>query len=206
LLLRLKQLGAAEQYEKVLERIPDDEAATIGLAACRIQEGRPTDAIPLLDRVLEQIPTSATAWLLRGKIARQQDQLENAERCLRESVRLAPNDPEALYQLSQVVRSLNREAEADQLSHQADQLRKDYARLDELNRLILSKPDNPRLRHEAGVIALRLGRGDEGLHWLHSLLRLKGDHHETHAVLADWYSQKGEQAPANYHRSLAEAP
>lgn len=204
LLLRQKQAGpAAEQYEHILERTPDDRVAPLGLAACRIQEGRAGEAIALLDRILEQTPASSRALFLRGKVAREQGHLHGAERWMREAVRLDPNDPEALYQLAQVLRALNQEEEAVHFSGQADQKRIDILRLDDLNRRIVARPDDPRLRHEAGVIALGLGRSEEGLRLLHSVLRLKGSHPDTHAVLADWYHGKGDRERAAYHRSLA---
>lgn len=205
LLLRQRQASAAtEHFEAVLRQSPDDIPAQIGLAACWIEQGKAGQAIPVLDHLLELAPASAQALFLRGKAALEQDQPAQAEHWLREAVRLAPDDPEALYQLSQAVRAQQREAEAAQLTRQLEQLRKDQLRLDELLRAIARKADDPKPRHEAGVIALRIGRTEDGLRWLNSLLLLKGDHRETHAVLAEYYLRKGDQERAAYHRQLAE--
>jgi tetratricopeptide (TPR) repeat protein len=207
LLFRQRQpRAAAEQYEVVLARVPDDLDAQIGLAACRIEQGRAAEAITLLDGVLEQGPGSAQAVFLRGKAAVQVNQPASAERWLREATRLAPSDPEALYQLSLALRAQRKEEEAKQVSLRAERLRKDYQRLEELTRMIARQPSDPQPRHEAGVIALRLGRTDEGLRFLHSLLPLDGDHRRTQAVLADHYQQKGNLERAEYHRRLAETP
>jgi tetratricopeptide (TPR) repeat protein len=207
LLLRQRQPSpAAQQYETILERTPDDSPVQVALAACRVEQGRAAEAIDLLDHVLEQSPEFPPALFLRGKVALQQDQPASAERWLRQATRLLPNDPEALYQLAQALRALRKEEEASRVRRRLDQLRKDYLRLDELTRLVARRSDDPQLRHEAGVVALRLGRSEEGLRWLLSLLRLKGDHRRTHALLADCYRQKGDSERAEYHRRLAEAP
>lgn len=207
LLLRQRQPGAAaEQFESVLARAPDDLAAGVGLAACRIEQGRAALAVPLLDRILEQHPDDARALLLRGRAALHQDQPTRAQRWLREAARQAPWDPEALYQLAQVLRGPGQEEEAAALLRRAARLRKGYVRLDELTRLVARKPDDPRLRHEAGVLALELGQTQEGLRWLQGLLALPGDHRDTHAALAEYYRKKGDPERAEQHRLLAEGP
>jgi len=207
LLLRKKQAeDATEHFESILTRTPDDVTAQVGLAACRIGQGHAPEAIPLLDHALAQNPKSEQALMLRGKAALEQDQPEKAERWLREAVGLAPYHSEAVYQLAQALRALNKDEEAARLNKRLEQLRKDNERLEELERMIVRQPDDPRARHEAGVLALRMGRSEEGLRMLHSLLRLKGEHRDTHAVLADYYRQKDDVQRAEYHRSLAEGP
>ena len=207
LLLRERQpVTAVEQFEAVLARAPDDLPAQINLAACRIEQGRVDEAVPLLDRALTRAPADRLAVFLRGKAALEQDQPAKAEGWLREAVRLVPHDPEALYQLSQALRALHKEEEAGAAALQADQLRTDFAHLDELIRAMARKPDDPKPRHEAGVLALRLGRTAEGLRWLHSVLGLKGDHRDTHAALADHYRQIGDPERSEYHRRLARTP
>jgi tetratricopeptide (TPR) repeat protein len=207
LLLRQNKPGAAaEQYQDVLGRAPDEAAARLGLAACRIEEGRADEAVPLLDAILEQTPTSPRALFLRGKTALHQDQLTAAEHWLREAMSVAPHDPEVLHELSETLRARGKDEEASDLTRRAELLRKDYLRLDELNRTIARNPDDPAPRHEAGVLALRLGRTEEGLAWLQSALRLKGDHRGTHAVLRDQYREQGDLKRAEYHNTLAQAP
>jgi Flp pilus assembly protein TadD len=207
LLLRQRQpAAAAEQYEAVLARTPDDADARTGLAACRIDEGRAGEAAILLDRALEHDPSSARALFLRGKVALQQDDPARAVSWLREAVRLSPHDAEALYQLAQALRGVGDETEATRLTGQADQLRADFTRLDELVRQAARKPEDPAPRHEAGILALRMGRTAEGLRWLTGALTLKGDHRATHAALAGYYEKAGDRERAEYHRRLAGTP
>ncbi len=60
--------------------------------------------------------------------------------------------------------------------------------------------------HEAGVIALRIGRTQQGVNLLNDALRRKGDHRPTHAALADHYHRAGDVGRAQYHQNLADNP
>ncbi len=206
LLIRRQPAGAAEQYQYVFDRWPDDTEALCGLAAFRIEQGQPADAVPLLDRALAAEPTSAQGLFLRGKAALELDDRAGAERWLRQAVRSAPDDTEALYLLVQCLRGQGRESEARTLAARLEELRKDMRRLGELTRAVARQPDDIRLRCEAGVLALRVGRPDDGLRRLEGALRLKGDHRPVHAALADYYLQHGDPARAEAHRRQAEIP
>ena len=204
LLLRQRQpAAAAEQFDVVLTRDSNHLDAVLGLATCRIEEGRPGEAAMLLDRVLDHDPALARALFLRGKTAMQLEAPAQAVGWFREAVRVAPSDPEAVYQLAQAYRAVGAEAEATAATRRADQLHADVKKLDDLIRQIARAPDDAHARHEAGVLALRLGRIADGLRWLNGLLVLKGDHRATHAVLADHYRQTGDRERAEHHQRLA---
>jgi tetratricopeptide (TPR) repeat protein len=206
LLARGRQPAAAvEQFEYLLERSPDDEEALLGLASCRIEQGRPEDALPLLDRVLSSNRDQARGLFLRGKAALQQRDAAGAERWLARAVKQAPDDPEALHQLTLALRAQGKQAEAAKLTHGLTALRQDLDRLNSLTRAVARAPDDARLRHDAGVIALRIGRLDEGVRWLQSALRARGDHRPTHAALAEHFGRRGDPR-AESHRRLAQTP
>jgi tetratricopeptide (TPR) repeat protein len=196
---------AAEHFEHLLGRSPDDREALCGLAACHIEQGRPDEAVPLIERVLADKPGLARALFLRGKAALEQRDRAAAESWLARAVEAAPDDPEALHQLTVALRARNKDAEADRLAPRLEALRKDLARLSELTKTIARKPDEAAPRHEAGVIALRLGRPDEGVRWLEGALHARGDHRPIHAALAEHF--RGRDDPrADYHRRQAQTP
>jgi tetratricopeptide (TPR) repeat protein len=206
-LLGQRQPGdAAEQYESLLHRSPDDAEALLGLAGCRIEQGRAAEAVPLLDRVLAGIPSSAAGLFLRGKAALELDDRGGAEGWLRRAVESAPDDAQALHLLVQCLRAQGRDGEAAPLAERLEELRKDLRRLNELVREVARQPDDVRPRHEAGVLALKVGRPEEGVRWLQGALRVKGDHRPVHAALADYYLQHGDPARAEAHRRRAETP
>jgi tetratricopeptide (TPR) repeat protein len=195
---------AAEHFEHLLERSPDDDEALLGLAACRIEQGRPEDAVPLLERVLATDLVPVRGLFLRGKAALEQHD-PAAERWLARAVRQAPDDPEALYQFTLALRAQGKHAEADRLAPRLEALRQDLARLSVLIRAVARNPEDIQPRHEAGVVALRLGRTDEGVRWLQGALRARGDPRPTHAALAELFRRQGDPR-AELHRRLAETP
>jgi tetratricopeptide (TPR) repeat protein len=206
LFVRARQPGAAvEHFQYLLDRSPDDHEALLGLAACRIEQGESEEAVPLLERVLANEPTPARGLFLRGKAALELRDAAGAQHWLAQAVRQAPDDPEALHQLILTLRTQGEDAEADQLAPRLEALRQDLARLNELTRTIARNPDDARPRYEAGVVALRLGRTDEGVRWLESALRARGDHRPAHAALAEHFRRLGDSR-AEFHRRLSETP
>ena len=192
--------------QDLLDRSPDDLEALLGLASCQIEQGQAAAAVPLLERVLAADPSSPAGVYLRGKAAFDLDDRTGAEGWLRQATRLAPDDPQALHLLVQCLRAQGREAQAGPLSRQLEGLRKDQRRLDELIRLVARQPDDISTRYEAGVLALKVGRSEEGVRWLLGALRVKGDHRPVHAALADYYLHHGDPARAETHRRQAEIP
>jgi tetratricopeptide (TPR) repeat protein len=206
-LVQQRQSGAAEeQYRRLLSGSPDDEEALTGLAGCRIEQGQTGDAVPLLDRALAARPSSPRGLLLRGKAALEQRELAAAETWLRAAVRAAPDDTEALHLLVRCLQAQDKEAEAAALAGQLEALRQDRQQFNDLIRAIVQQPDDAKPRHEAGVLAVKHGRDEEGVRLLESALLAKGDRRPTHAALADYYLRRGDPARAETHRRLAEAP
>jgi tetratricopeptide (TPR) repeat protein len=199
--------AAIEHFEHLLARSPDDPEVLLGLAGCRIEQGRSEEAVALLERVLANNsgPLLAQARFLRGKAALQQNEAAAAERWLTQAVRQAPDEPEALHQLTLALRLRGKHAEADRLVPRLDVLRQNITRLTELTALIARDPNNARPRHEAGVLSLRLGRSDEGVRWLQSALQAQGDHRPTHTALAEHFHRLGDPR-AELHRRQAENP
>jgi Tfp pilus assembly protein PilF len=201
-----KAAAAIPHYEWVLARLPDDAEALLGLAQCRLEEGRVAEAESLIERVLNRDPTSNLAVSLRGRAAMQRNDPASAEPALRQAVRAEPGDAEALHLLVLCLRAQRKDGEADELGRQLDSLRKDLRRLTELMRMIGPALTDAAPCHEAGVIALRIGRTQQGLNLLHDALRRKGDHRATHTVLAAHYRQTGRLELAQMHQNLAEKP
>lgn len=198
--------AAAAHYECVLARTPDDAEVLLGLAQCRIEEGRAGDAVPLLERVLSREPASNLAVSLRGRAALEGGDPAGAERWLRQAVVAEPGDAESLHLLILCLRAQRKDAEADQLAQRLETLQKDLRRLTELLRTIGPGLADAGPCHEAGVIALRIGRAQQGVNLLQDALRRKGDHRPTHAALAAHYRRSGKPELAQAHQNLAEQP
>jgi tetratricopeptide (TPR) repeat protein len=198
--------AAVPHYEWALERNPDDTEALLGLAQCRIDQGRPRDAIPLVDRVLNGDPSLSLALSLRGQAAMELNDPVSAERWLRQVVKAEPANAESLHRLVLCLRAQKKDAEAAQLGQQLESLQKDLRRLMELRRVIGTPRATVETYHEAGVISLRVGQTEQGLTLLHDALRLKGNHRATHAALAEYYRKVGKSQLAQAHQTLADTP
>src|SRR5205823_13481724 len=99
-----------------------------------------------------------------------------------------------------------KDEEANRLARRLEALQQDLRRLTELLRAIVPELADAGPCHEAGVIALRLGRTQQGLNLLQDALRRPGDHRPTHAALAAHYRQAGHPDLAEVHRRLAGQP
>ncbi|MFM7152406.1 MAG: tetratricopeptide repeat protein [Gemmataceae bacterium] len=198
-------LEAVGYYERLLARDPDDSDALFGLASCRLELGQPQEALVYLDRALRLVPDHPRGAYLRGKISLDQRDPAGAEKWLREAIRINPDDAEALYQLTLALRSQGKREEAESLGLRLESLRKDIARLNEVIRSIVAEPEKMSHRLEAGDLAFRLGRDEEGVRWLQSALQISGDHRPVHLALANHYQRKGDPRE-NTHRRLAQKP
>jgi predicted Zn-dependent protease len=205
-LTRQRNPDAAANFQCVLARTPDDAEALLGLAQCRIEEGRTAEAVGLIDRATARDPSAPLAAVLRGRAALESGDLAGAERWLRQAVGAEPSDAEALHQLVLCLRAQRKDQEAEELGHRLESLRTDLRRLTELLRAISSPLTDAGPCHEAGVIALRIGRTQQGVNLLHDALRRKGDHRATHAALAAHYRQAGDTDRARHHQDLADTP
>ena len=78
--------------------------------------------------------------------------------------------------------------------------------MDKLVREVNQKPNDPALRYEAGMIFLRNGFTQDGLHWLSTALDVDPNHRPTHQALADHFERTGEQARARHHRQFLDKP
>lgn len=201
-----KPADATPHYEWVLTRHPDDDEALLGLAHCRIDEGRAADAGPLVERVLARDPASTPAAVLRGRAALETGNPAAAESWLRKAILAEPGDAEALNLLVRCLRAQRKDAEADPLAKRLEDIQKDLRRLTELLRTIGPQTTETGPCHEAGLLALRLGRERQGINLLNDALRRKGDHRVTHAALADHYRRIGKLDLAQAHQNIAERP
>jgi tetratricopeptide (TPR) repeat protein len=206
LLRRRHADDAVEHFDWAIARDRSDVAAELGLAECRIEQGRAGEAVPLIEDALHREPSSAAALYLRGKAASALGDAGGAENWLRGSLALHPGHAEALHLLIATLRAQRKDGEADELAPKLEQLRADLQRLSDLLRLIGPKLQEAGPCHEAGVIALRLGRTKEGVNLLKEALRRKGNHQPTHAALAAYYRENGPAHLAELHQGLAGQP
>jgi Tfp pilus assembly protein PilF len=79
-------------------------------------------------------------------------------------------------------------------------------RMDKLVREVNQTSNDPALRYEAGMIFLRNGFTQDGLHWLHTTFDVDPKHRPTHKALAVYFERTGEEALARHHRQYQDKP
>lgn len=99
--------------------------------------------------LLAQNPADANALVWRAAAVQQRNDFAEAERLLREAVRLAPDSPVALHKLALCVKEQARFTEAEAL----------------LTQVLAMSPDNAHARFDLSELEIRSGRYAEG--WAH---------------------------------------
>jgi tetratricopeptide (TPR) repeat protein len=193
---------ASRQFEQVLST-HRERAVLLGLARCRLQQGRAEEAGTLLDEALAQDANDAEALIQRGEVARENGGEAEAEVWLRKAYAVQPHNRQTAYQLAQCLLAQGRPRDAETFRRQVDRIDAEDRRLQELRKEALMVPGNPTPRYEVGAAALQRGDEEEGLRWLRGVLEIAPHHQPTHAALADYYQRRGQLERAAYHRSQA---
>jgi tetratricopeptide (TPR) repeat protein len=203
LLTQNRTADAVGHFERLWERQPDHAAVRLGLARCRRAQGRPDEARELLEPLLAAEPPDPGALHLRGQVACDLSQFDDAEGWLRRAAAAAPYDRETLYSLQQCLAVVGKQAEARECQARLDKIQAALDRLKELTKQIAASPRDAGLRCEAGRLFLENGQEQEGLRWLESALAEDPGHRPTHATLADYHARHGQAERAALHRRYA---
>jgi tetratricopeptide (TPR) repeat protein len=203
-LLHARRAGdAAPHFETLYERQPGEPAVLLGLARCRHEQARSDEACRLLDALLEARPRDGSALGLRGKIEFDAGHYTEAERWLRRAVAVVPYEYEVVYSFVLVLRQNKKTEEAEDWDARRDRIDADLERINLLMRAIVSYPTDPTPRHEAGMILLRNGQEEAGLHWLANALEQDPNYRPSHELLAEYFEKHGQPEKAAQHRRAA---
>jgi tetratricopeptide (TPR) repeat protein len=194
---------ALEHFKALYQHGERGPAVRLGLAQCHWDLGDQDEARRMLDDLLASRPDDPVVLTELGKIAIQAGRPAEAERHLREAVRLDPASFQAHNTLGRCLDVLGRAAEAAEQRKKADQIKEDLARMQELTHKLQDSPRDASLRCDIGRLFLRLGEPREGVAWLHRALDLDPFLQPAHEALTDYYDSIHDAAQANEHRKLA---
>ena len=206
--LRLAEVLVLEQqYEPaglelaiLREKLPDNEMVARLTAKCYLEGNRSDEAEALLLPLLEKKPKDPSLLKELGKVALQQARWQDAEKWLRQSLSLAPRDLPANYSLNQCLHRLGKEAEAEKLKNQINDIQKDQNRLEHLLSQIAATKDSLPIRLEASRILLRNDQEPEGIKLLEGVLQEDPMNKEACALMASHYDAKGNKPLAQAYR------
>jgi tetratricopeptide (TPR) repeat protein len=200
-------LTAGEHLRIVLATDPTSAEARTYLARLHILQEDYAAARRVLDEVLHDHPAYAPALLERMLVARGDGAYEQAAQHSRRLLALDPHQRTALYFLWMDAARTGEPSAESLLQRFRDQekaaQRLDWLKMQMTGHAVCDNRFDPALRHEAGVITLRLGRRQEALAWFERALIENPNHKATHQALADYYERGGQPAVARRHRLLA---
>jgi tetratricopeptide (TPR) repeat protein len=191
-LLQTKKYAEAVEHLEYLRRCqPDNLRVQVGLAECRRSLGDAGAALRQVEPVLAQHPQYAQALALRGQLALDADQSEEAESWLRQSLAQDPRDYQANYNL---ILCLYRNGKGDEALRREEVLKRrdeDLKRFSEVvTHDMAQRPHDPALHTTLGQLLLRSGYEEEGVRWLQSALRQDPDYAPARQALKEHYQKE----------------
>ncbi|MBI5388180.1 MAG: tetratricopeptide repeat protein [Verrucomicrobia bacterium] len=154
--------------------------ALMDVAQELIEAQRHDEALTVLASVTNNYPRDPEAYYGIGLVLNHAQRSVEAERVLREHVRLATNSAHGCEQLAAALQAQKRDAEAVAV----------------LERAIQIMPTFAKAHHRLGVACARLDRPDEAIGHLHAALKHDPKNVESYGVLADLLSVRGRHAEA----------
>jgi tetratricopeptide (TPR) repeat protein len=201
LAIRLKRYAeAAEHFEVLRRRQPDNPRVAVGLARCRRLMGEGDKALPLLDVVLRVHPDDLEALAERGQLALDEGRADEAERYLRPAAAAPTPDRHVLHSLYRALQQLGKTDEAAAVLARGQKMDDDLKELAEVVKGIGTNPHDVALYCRAADICLRNGQEGEAVRWLGGALARDPDCAPAHAALAAYYDRKGLYDLAEQHR------
>lgn len=146
-----------------------------------------TEALSLLGRITTNDPAAAEAWYQMGWAHNQLQQRPEAERALRQYLRLSPQSPKGLAQLAVSLLGQRQFTEAVELLQAAVRL----------------KPTWRELHSNLGYACVQLSCPDEAIVHFREALRLDPNYVPSYTALAELLSRRGEGEEAKRLLELA---
>jgi tetratricopeptide (TPR) repeat protein len=205
--------GLAAVVVAVVCRIPlvnptNDTHVNVGTEL--IRQGRPAEAIPVLQRAAAILPDDPVARFNLGVAFEKAGDEEAAIRELSEAVRLRQDDPKTRAALGEALQARGRMAEALQQFDQAVRLQPESSRfrlsyatalqaagrpdaaIDQFREAVRAQPDDPVAQNDLAVALEQAGRTAEALPHYTKALALKPDYAEAHSNLAQALAETGQ--------------
>ena len=116
--------SAEEQFRKALDLQPNHPPALTGLANLQLKNGRPEEAVPLLEKAILLVPSAHEPHFLLGSAYNGMDRFEEAVQELTTAIQLGGSDPEIYYHLVRAYGRLGLSGERDKALAKFSELKK----------------------------------------------------------------------------------
>jgi tetratricopeptide (TPR) repeat protein len=149
-------------------------------ATALMDQGSLPEALAILDRATRDYPQDEEVWYLLGWALNQRQRPGDAERALREHLRLSPQSPKGHAQLAVALLGQQRHAEAAGVLQTALKL----------------KPTWRELHSNLGFACVQLGRDEEAIGHFRNALALDPNYLASYTALAELLGRRGKRAEA----------
>lgn len=195
---------AMQHYEAALAADANNTAALFGLARCQHSFAIKQATRATLDRLIELDPQNVPAYCLYGQIEQEEGQQEKALEWLQKAHAIDPNHLVTNKNLSLVFNRLGRFEEAKVAERRSQELEKQLARLEEINRELLERPKDVNLRSEAGNILYQRGDYDKALRWFVSAFLIDPKDKPTREAMKKCLQRMGNSELVERYKTLFE--
>ncbi len=193
-------------YEAVLKTDSTNPIALHGLARCQHSLRSREVAKATLDRLIETNPKFIGAYTLEAQLAEEEDNVDEALDWLKKAQAIDPNDRQTNQRLIEVLRRLNRDAEAKEVEARTREIEKQLLRLDDIRKEVLSLPKDVALRNEAGNILLQLGKPEDAFWWFISAFFINSKDKPTKDGMRKCLQRMGDKEKTDRYKHLLEDP
>jgi len=198
-----KMPAAAQLYQQILQREPQNADALHLFGVLRHQQGDHAKAIELIGRAVVLRPNAAVLHANLAEAYRALGKHDRAAGCCRMALRLAPDFPEAHCNLGLALQGLGKQAEAADAFRRAVELRPDFAAahsnlgnalrelgqldkaLEHFRRAVALAPDYAPAQTNLGQMLVDLGQAEEALPHCQEAARLQPDLAAVHHNLGN---------------------
>jgi len=211
---------AFTQFEKIVQKYPNNAAAQYSAANALIKTGKVVEAIPHASKAYSLDKENKFYALLLAELYVKQKRYGEAEELYESLLKKGQENAEygvelaaiylfdekpdkALETYNKVEREigLNEEITRQKQRIYLKQNKIDKA-IDEAERLVASEPGEPDYLLEGAELLIANDRTDQAIIWIDKALKLNPDLPQAHVLLADIYRKKGDTARASKELNL----
>lgn len=168
-------------------------------------QGRAAEARAALDGCLRDFPSHPGALAERARYAALDGDDAAAEDFYEKAAKADPGNFPTRHQYSLALARNGKKAEADKEQAALRILEADSERINQLiSGPLQSRPNDPAIHHEIGLIAMRSGQPTEALRWFQTAVQVGPDHLPSHQTLSAYYHDAGNPVLAARHRAIAQ--
>lgn len=196
---------ALEQFDICRTKRPDDPALQAAWAECLAHLGRTEEARTALLGVVRQMPGDCDARVSLARLFLDEGDASAALRLVEPALSACPHRADVKYVRAQALKQLGRVDEAQVEFARYEQYRDAQVRVAELTMALASRPQDVETRYEIATILMEHGSPEEGAAVMLTVLAIAPGHAVANAVLAEYYSDRGEHERARQFRGALQS-